>query len=95
MGEIAVGLATERPTTKNELICANTEGPPINGVGIAALSQDLRRHVRHRACHAGKETTFRIMNSDVEVGDVRVTSFIKKNVVRLKITEGKGEDAIN
>ena len=35
------------------------------------------------------------MNSDVEVGDVRVTSFIKKNVVRLKITEGKGEDAIN
>ena len=86
MGEIAVRLAAERSTTKDELVRADTEGPPINGVGVAALGEDLGGHVRHRASDTGQKSAFRVVHGDVEVCDMRVAALVKKYIVWLEIT---------
>lgn len=86
MGEIAVRLAAERSTTKDEFVCAYAEGPPVNGVGVAALSKDLWGHVRHRTSDTGQETPLRVVHGDVEVCDMRVAALVKKYIVWLEIT---------
>ena len=77
MGEIAVRLAAERSTTKDEFVCAYAEGPPVNGVGVAALSKDLWGHVRHRTSDTGQETPLRVVHGDVEIGNVRVPALVQ------------------
>ena len=40
VGEVAVGPATEGTTAKDELIGANTEGPPVDVTCVAAFGKD-------------------------------------------------------
>ncbi len=84
--EVAVRLPAERPTTEDKLICAYAQRPPVNGIGVTALSEDLRGHVSHGPSNTGQETPLRIVHCDVEVRDVCVTPLVKEDVVRLEIT---------
>src|SRR5882724_2301200 len=44
-----------------------------------------RTHVGHATSDAGEEPALRIVHGNVEVGDVRVPSFVEENVVRLEV----------
>ena len=86
MGEVAVGLPTERATTKDQLVCTDSKRPPVDRVGVSTLGQNLGCHIRHRTRNAGQHPTFGVMNSDVEVGDVSMTALVKEDVVGLQVT---------
>lgn len=47
VGEITVCLSAEGPTTKDEFVCAYTERPPVDGVGVTSLCKDFWGHVGH------------------------------------------------
>ena len=56
--EVAVRLAAERSTPKNELICADAERPPVDRVGITTLREDFGSHVCHRTSYALQKSSF-------------------------------------
>ena len=86
MRKVAVRLTAEWSTTKYELVGTDAKGPPVNGVGVAAVSKDRWGHVRHRTCDTGQETPLRVEHGDVEVCDMRVAALVKKYIVWLEIT---------
>jgi hypothetical protein len=49
-------------------------------------SEYFWRHVRHTSSHAGVQSALRVMDRDVEIGEMDVPFGIQKNIVRLEIT---------
>lgn len=89
MGEIAVGFASEWTAAKEKLVCADAEGPPVDGVGVPALCENLGGHVGHAPRDAGEQATVGIVDGDVEVGEVGMATLVEEDVVGLDISEGR------
>jgi hypothetical protein len=70
---------------EHEFIGCDSETPPVNLPGIALLVEYLGCHV----CHTPRDTcvmaTLRIVDGDVEVGNMGMSSCIKKYVVWFEI----------
>ena len=87
MCQVAVGFASEWPTAKEELVGTYTEGPPVDGVCIAALRENLWCHVGHASCDTSKQATFGVMYSDVEVCEMGMATLVEEDVVGLEIAK--------
>ena len=48
--------------------------------------EDFRRHISHTASNTCMQSALRIMNCNVEVGEMDVSVGIQKDIVRLDIT---------
>ena len=42
-------------------------------------------HVSHATCNSGEEPAFRIVDSDIQIGNMSMASFVKENVVWFKV----------
>lgn len=89
MGQVAVCFASEWPAAKEELISADTKGPPVDSICVTTLREDLRCHIGHASCHTGEQATIGIVDSDIEIGEVGMATLVKENVVGLEISEGE------
>lgn len=87
MRQVAIGLPTEGPTSKDELVGADAQGPPINSVGVSALSEDFWCHISHGPRDPCEETFLCVVNSNVEVGDVSMTALVQEDVVGFKVPD--------
>lgn len=85
VGQIAVRASPEGPSAEDELICADPKRPPIDCARVAFLDEDLWSHVGHRPRHTGEHLAFRIMDSDIKIGQVGVPLFVQKNVIRFDV----------
>lgn len=85
VGEGRVGLSPERPLAEEQLERDDAEGPPVDGISVAALGEDLGGHVGHRAGDRGERASLGEVDRDVEVGQVSMTSLIEQDVVRLEV----------
>lgn len=92
VGKVAVGLASEGSAAKDQLVCTYAQGPPINGVSVTAFSENFRGHIRHGACDARQESLVRVVDSDVEVGDMSMPALIEEDVVRFQVPEDMDKD---
>ena len=77
VGEVAVGLPTERTPSKNKFVGTHAERPPVDGVCVSALREYLGGHVRHRARHAVQQLPLRVVHGDVEIRNVRVPALVQ------------------
>lgn len=87
--QVAIRLPTERPTSKDEFVGANAQGPPINGVCVPALGEDFWSHISHGPCDPCEKTFLCVVNGDVEVGDMGVTALVQKDIVGFKVPNGR------
>jgi hypothetical protein len=76
MGQIGVGLASERSSAKDEFIGTDAKRPPVNMIGVSTLAEDLWSHVRHRTGDTCEEAPVGVMHCDVEVGQVGIATLI-------------------
>lgn len=56
---------------------------------VTTLCENLRCHIGHASCHAGKQPPIGIVYSNIEVGEVGMATFVKENVVGFEISEGE------
>ena len=85
MGEVRVRASTEGSSTKYELVYTDPERPPIDRIGISFLGEDFWSHIGHGSCDACQESAFRIMNSDIEIGQMSVPLFVQENIIRFDV----------
>lgn len=70
---------------EHEFICCDSETPPVNLPGIALLVEYLGCHIRHAPGDTCVMATLRIVNGNVEIGDVSMSTCIKKDIVWLEV----------
>lgn len=85
MGEISVRAPPEGSPAEDELVYADPKRPPVDRVRVTFLDEDFWSHISHRARHASEHLAFRIMDGDIEIGQVGVPLFIQKDVIRFDV----------
>lgn len=86
LGEGAVCLSPKGPLAKEELPTRDAEAPPVDGVGVAALCEDLGCHVGHRSGYGGERPPLGEVYGDVEVCQVGMPLLVEEDVVRLDVS---------
>lgn len=82
-----VGVSSIKwPFVEQEFVGCDAQTPPINTPGIALPSDDLWSHVSHAACHARVHAALRIMNGNVEVGDMGMARGVQQNVIWFEVS---------
>ena len=84
--QLRIRRPPERPPSKQELVRAHAERPPVDGVGVPALGQDLGCHVCHAARYARQHPALREMHGDIEVCQMGVSALVQENVVGLDVS---------
>jgi hypothetical protein len=92
--QVGIRLTPEWSAAEEELICADTETPPINWVCITSFREDLWCHVRHTSRDSGEHTALGKVDSDVKIGKMGMASFVQENIVRFQITNGASGEVI-
>jgi len=89
VGERTICPTSEGPPSKYKLICTNAERPPIYGIRISTLGQNLGGHVCHGACYTSKEPPIIVVNSDIEIREMSMATLIKKDIIRFEVPDIK------
>ena len=95
MREGCICAPAERSTTKDELVNADAEGPPVDGIGVSSFGEDFGGHVRHGARYASEHSSFGEMNGDIKVGKMGMATLVEKNVVWFDISGDSGVSVVN
>jgi hypothetical protein len=74
--------AVEWAFVEQELISGDTQAPPINGPVISLPANNFRCYVSQATGDTSVQPCLRTMNSNIEVGYVRMALLIKEDIVR-------------
>lgn len=70
---------------KNKFVSCNAKTPPVDGPRVAFPANDLGSHVGHTSSDTCVHSAFGVVDSNVEISDMRVARGVQKNIVGLQV----------